>query len=169
MKKLLTATFFLCLFQIATAQEPETSRDANGSKTIKGFLTHEQLAGDTAFSWFVKNQTMFPPDETLIAALKSHKESINLLVFGGTWCDDTKMVLPQFYSVAAAAGFPDDRITLLGVDREKKTVHHLSEAFNVTLVPTFIVMKDGKEAGRVVEYGQTGYPLKELGEIISKL
>jgi len=34
-------------------------------------------------------------------------------------------------------------------------------------VPTIIVLKDGKEIGRVVEYGKTGMFDKELGEIIS--
>jgi hypothetical protein len=77
------------------------------------------------------------------------------------------MILPQFFNAADAAGFPDTRLTLLGCDREKKTIQHLSEVFNVTHVPTFIVMKDGKELGRVVEYGKYGMPMKELAEIIS--
>jgi hypothetical protein len=43
----------------------------------------------------------------------------------------------------------------------------LSEALGVVNVPTIIVMKEGKEIGRVVEYGKTGVWDKELGEIIS--
>ena len=50
--------------------------------------------------------------------------------------------------------FLQDRVTLIGVDREKKTLSHLSEALNVTNVPTIIVLKNGKEMGRVVEYGK---------------
>jgi hypothetical protein len=34
-------------------------------------------------------------------------------------------------------------------------------------VPTIIVLKQGKELGRVVEYGKYGVFDKELGEIIS--
>ena len=34
-------------------------------------------------------------------------------------------------------------------------------------VPTFIVMKNGKEIGRVVEYGKTGQWDKEIGEVIN--
>ncbi|HYK56211.1 MAG TPA: thioredoxin family protein, partial [Flavisolibacter sp.] len=60
-----------------------------------------------------------------------------------------------------------DRVVLLGVDHNKKTIEHLAEAFGVTNVPTFIVMKNGKEIGRVVEYGKYGMFDKELGEIIS--
>jgi hypothetical protein len=34
-------------------------------------------------------------------------------------------------------------------------------------VPTFIVLKNGQEVGRVVEYGKYGMFDKELGEIIN--
>jgi hypothetical protein len=34
-------------------------------------------------------------------------------------------------------------------------------------VPTVIVMKEGKELGRVVEYGKYGMVEKELTEIVS--
>jgi len=56
---------------------------------------------------------------------------------------------------------------MLGVDRNKKTIELMSETFNVTLVPTLIVLKNGKEIGRVVEYGKTGMFDRELGEIVA--
>jgi hypothetical protein len=34
--------------------------------------------------------------------------------------------------------------------------------------PTFIVLKNGKEVGRVVEYGKNGQWETELAEIVSK-
>ena len=77
------------------------------------------------------------------------------------------MILPKFFSLTDAAGFSPDRITIVGVDRSKKTVHHLTETFGVTNVPTIIVLKEGKEIGRVVEYGKTGMFDKDLGEILS--
>jgi thiol-disulfide isomerase/thioredoxin len=55
-----------------------------------------------------------------VAALKGAKDSIYVLAFGGTWCDDTKAILPKFYALADAAGLAQDRITLLGVDAEQK-------------------------------------------------
>ena len=36
-------------------------------------------------------------------------------------------------------------------------------------MPTFIVMKNGKEVGRVIEYGESGEAMKELGKIVSGL
>lgn len=149
------------------AQPAEVSRDHNGSKTVKGFLTKEELVTDTAFAWFNKNQKSFKADTTLVNAFKAKKDAVHIVAFAGTWCDDTKWILPQFFALTDAAGYPDQRITLLGVDRDKKTQHQLSEVFNVDRVPTFIVMKDGKEVGRVVEYGKTGLPMKELAQVLN--
>ena len=94
---------------------------------------------------------------------------MQLIVFGGTWCGDTKYILPKFFALTDAAAFSQDHITLIGVDRNKKTISHLAEALGVINVPTIIVMKDGKEIGRVVEYGKTGLWDKELGEIVRRL
>lgn len=162
-------TLFIASFVVvaAWAQSAEISKDASGNKIIKGFMTQQELATDSAFQWFANNQKGFTPQANAVEAFKNAKDSIHILAFGGTWCDDTKYILPKFFALAQAAGFSDDHITMLGVDRNKKTVNHLSEAFNVTLVPTFIVLKNGKEIGRVVEYGKYGMVDKELGEIVA--
>jgi thiol-disulfide isomerase/thioredoxin len=167
MKKLTFTTVSFFLFYSVFAQAPEVSRDYEGVKVLKGFVTKQELANDTAFKWFGENQKGYTPYSTALQALKTNKDSVSFLVFGGTWCHDTQFILPRFYSLTEAAGFGQDKITLLGVDRSKKTIQHLSEAFNILNVPTIIVLKDGKEIGRVVEYGKTGMFDKELGEIIS--
>jgi thiol-disulfide isomerase/thioredoxin len=167
MKKLIFATVSFFIFCSVYAQAPEVSRDNEGVKVLKGFVTKQELANDTAFKWFGENQKGYTPYSTALQALKTNKDSVSFLVFGGTWCHDSQFILPRFYSLAEAAGFGQDKITLLGVDRSKKTIQHLSEAFNILNVPTIIVLKDGKEIGRVVEYGKTGMFDKELGEIIS--
>ncbi|HYE54697.1 MAG TPA: thioredoxin family protein, partial [Chitinophagaceae bacterium] len=92
---------------------------------------------------------------------------VHFIVFGGTWCDDTKVILPRFYSLADAASIPADHISLIGVDRNKKTLGYLTESLNIINVPTVIVLKDGKEIGRVVEYGKTGQWDKEISQIVS--
>ncbi len=65
------------------------------------------------------------------------------------------------------AGITEDHVTLVGVDYSKKAIGNLAEAFNIQRVPTFIVLKDGKEVGRVVEYGTSGQWDKELSEIVA--
>jgi thiol-disulfide isomerase/thioredoxin len=169
MKKIISIAVLVFFINTVFAQAPEITKDASGNKVIKGFITKQDLATDSAFTWFAKNQQGYTPEQNALQALKANKDSINIIAFGGTWCGDTKYILPKFFALADAAGFPQDRITLLGVDHSKKTIQHLSEAFGIVNVPTIIVMKNGKEVGRVVEYGHYGMFDKELGEIIQKV
>ncbi len=166
MKKFL---FIISVFstQLLFAQSTEITKDASGGKIINGFMTKNDLSSDTAFTWYAQNQKGYTPEQSALQAFKSAKDSIHILAFAGTWCSDTKNLLPKFFALTDAAGFSQDHITLLGVDRNKKTVHHLAEAFKVINVPTFIVLKNGQEVGRVVEYGKYGMFDKELGEIIN--
>lgn len=145
----------------------EVSREANGTKILKGFIPKKDLTTDTAFGWYAQNAKGYAPSADAVQQFSASKDSINLVIFGGTWCGDTKHLLPQFFTTTDAAGFPDSRITLIGVDRSKKTLYNLSETFGITNVPTFIVMKNGKEIGRVVEYGKIGAPDKEVAQIIA--
>jgi thiol-disulfide isomerase/thioredoxin len=167
MKKFVFLVLFNFSFQALFAQTPEVILESNGTKILKGFVTKKDLTTDSAFTWFVENQKNYTPYAATLQTIKNNKDSISFLVFGGTWCGDTKFILPKFYSLSEAAGVSQDRITLLGVDRSKKTIQHLSETFNIINVPTIIVLKDGKEIGRVVEYGTSGMFDKDLGEIIS--
>ena len=167
MRTLFQILIFVGLAQAAGAQSAEVSKDASGNKVLKGFISRQELATDSAFTWFAKNSGDYTPNASALSALKQAKDSIYILAFGGTWCDDTKYILPKFYRLADAAGIAADHVTLVGVDPNKKTVHHLAETFNVINVPTFIVLKNGQELGRVVEYGKTGMWDKELGEVVS--
>lgn len=167
MKQVLIVVLAILSAQIVSAQT-EVTREANGTKIVKGFLTRQELATDSAFTWYAENQKGYIPDQNALQLLKSNRDSINIVAFGGTWCGDTKYILPKFFVLADAAGLSQDRVTLIGVDRSKKTIQHLSEAFGITNVPTIIIMKNGKEVGRVVEYGHTGLFDKDLAEILGK-
>lgn len=167
MRKLFQFLILATFAQTALAQRAEVSKDGSGNKVLKGFISRQELASDSAFNWFAQNTKGYTPYPATVNALRGAKDSVYILAFGGTWCGDTKFILPKLYALTDAAGFPQDHITLLGVDHDKKTIQHLSEIFNVTLVPTFIVLKNGQEVGRVVEYGKAGMWDKELGDVIS--
>lgn len=172
MKRFIPLAIIVLLTTVnVSAQTFETSPDPRtGGKTFKGILSREILESDTSFTrlWYTANFKAYAPNAEAVSALQQHKDTIRLIAFMGTWCEDSQFIIPKFFSLLDAAGFSKDRVTVLGTDRDKKTLGHLSEALNVTLVPTLIVMQNGKELGRVVEYGKNGQWDKELGEIVSK-
>ncbi len=98
--------------------------------------------------------------------MESAKGKVQFVVFGGTWCDDTQFVLPKFFKLQEQSGFSDSDISFFAVTRAKQTVGNITTAFKIVNVPTIIVMKDGKEVGRVVEYGKTGKWDIELAELL---
>jgi thiol-disulfide isomerase/thioredoxin len=138
-------------------------------KSLKGIISREVLLGDTSFHWYAKSQKNYTPNAAALEALQKNKDSIQLLVFMGTWCDDSQNIIPKMFLLTDSAGFSQDRITLIGVDRKKRTFSHLSDAMNITNVPTIIVLKNGKEVDRVIEYGKYGLFDKELGEILNSI
>ncbi len=156
--------------QTALPHNYETGTDAKtGFKVLKGLLTRADIENDTSFKWFKENMKLGQADAAAVSAFQKNGSKFQMVVFGGTWCDDTQNLLPVFYRLVDKSGYPDSSITLIGVDRPKTTLYNLHKAFHITDVPTFIVMKDGEEVGRVVEYGKYGQIDKELGEIVNTI
>lgn len=151
-----------------TAHTYEVSRDSE-AKILKGLLTRKDIESDTSFKWFKQNMQYGQADAAAVEAFKKHANDVEIVIFGGTWCHDTQNLLPVFYRLVDNSGFNENHITLIGVDRAKTTLGNLDKVFHITNVPTFIVMKDGKEAGRVIEYGKYGQVDKELGEIVASV
>jgi len=146
----------------------EISADAKDPKIkiLKGIINKSIVQNDTSFNWYKPSETIYYPDSSVVNAFKHANDTIQFVIFGGTWCEDTQFILPKFFKLLEMAGIADDRVTLFGVDQSKKTLGHIADAFNIINVPTIIIMKDGKELGRVVEYGKTGKWDKELADIL---
>ncbi len=147
----------------------EVLKDRDGSKMLKGILFKEQITQDTSFPWYAQNVKLTKPNADAVTALAAKADKISIVIFGGTWCEDTHQLLPKYLSLLQAAQFPDDRLILVAVDRAKTTVANLHKVFNVANVPTCIVLKDGKEVGRIVEFGKTTFVDKELGEMVAAI
>lgn len=166
MKSLL---FSLLVFFVSNvrAQSQYQVIGSGPDKTLKGILDRKTIASDSAFKWFSTNQAGYKVNSSTVDALKNNADSIRIIAFGGTWCHDTQFILPKFFTMVDAAGFSENHVTIIGVDEEKRSLGGIAEAMAVINVPTFIILKNGKEIGRVVEYGKTGEWDKDLGDVIN--
>ena len=160
----------LTVSQSATAQSPYISfSDPQNSRAhiLNGIITKYAIINDSTFNWYNSSQAAYNPStEFKTAMTNAATNNIKLVVFGGTWCEDSHFVLPKFFKLQEQSNFPDAGISFFAVDRNKKTIGGIADAFKITNVPTIIVMKDGKEVGRVVEYGKSGQWDKELVELL---
>lgn len=167
-KNLLLFALFAGFVTLAHAQSYEVLTEGSG-RSYKGIFSREILEKDSTFKWYNENKSGYTPNAKAVTELNKNADSVQLLVFMGTWCGDSHNIIPKFYTLLDSAGFSPEKVTLVGVDRSKKTSGHLAEALNVKNVPTIIVLKNGKEAGRVVEYGKYGLFDIELAEILSSM
>jgi thiol-disulfide isomerase/thioredoxin len=167
--KLLTTIAFVFFMQTSHAQTPYSiAKDEKnpGGLIYTGLINKYTLMNESSFTWYKDNQKNYKPSTEMLNGFEASKAQVHFIIFGGTWCDDTQFILPKFFKLQQLSGMPDSCISFFGVNRDKKTIENVSAAFNITNVPTIIVMKSGKEVGRVVEYGKTGEWDKELLELV---
>lgn len=168
---LISGLLLIFSFAVRAQSQYETLIDSanNNEKILKGKITKSELANNPAYTWYAESQKIYSvPNAAAVEGMRKNKDNVNIVIFGGTWCEDTHFVLPKFFKIQDASGFPDDRITIYAVDRNKKTLGTFADDYHITNVPTIIVMKDGKEVGRVVEYGKTGKWDQEFADIFSE-
>ena len=166
---ILFISIVLCGFNGFSQSQFESFSEKPNEKTLKGIISRQLIEADTSFKWYAENQKDYKPNADAIEGLKKNKDSIHIIAFMGTWCEDSHVIIPKFYSLLDQSGFPQEKVTLIGVDRKKTTLSDVTGALHITNVPTIIVMKDGREIGRVVEYGKFGLFDMELGSILKSL
>lgn len=169
MKSFIVFAFCMFLGFNALAQTPYTTAadpQHPGGLILNGILTKYILINEASFKWYGVNQNGYQPDAKIVTTMAAAKDSFHIVIFGGTWCDDTQFILPRLFKMQELSGFPDSRVTFFGVDRNKKTLGNAGAAFQLQNIPTIIVMKNGKEVGRVVEYGKTGKWDAELSSLL---
>jgi len=90
-------------------------------------------------------------DSSAAALLGSIKEPVRIKTYMATWCPDSKKHVPAMANLLEAAGNPNIRQELIGVDYDKHAPDSSAVEHQVTFVPTFIFYHKGREIGRIVE------------------
>ncbi len=144
-----------------------TKDSANGSLVFCGKVTYADLTGEATFNWMHDGYDDYKPNPAYTAYLTENLPKYSLTVFLGTWCDDSHYWVPKLFKLLQTIGYPTEKVELYGVDRHKQTKNGEQAKYNLTLVPAIIVLKDGKEVGRITESPQNGLEA-DLQQIISK-
>lgn len=82
---------------------------------------------------------------------KLQGRKIEFILFGASWCSDSKKGMPELYKLFTLISFDIIKVTLIGVNREKLDPDNNSRIYNIEKVPTLIVFEGEKEIGRIVE------------------
>lgn len=126
---------------------------AGPERMLAGKTTQGSLMRDYPAFW--NGYRDYTPRKDVVERIASAKGNYDILVFFGTWCKDSVSEVPKILRILDTAGNKGLRLALYGVDRSKKDGLGMSEKFHVRRVPTTIVLRDGVELGRIVEYPAT--------------
>lgn len=114
--------------------------------------------------WFMTSYKDHTLDTETLTTVKAGLKDVRITAFMGTWCEDSQREVPAFYKILDEVDYASSTVKLITVSEEKTTPEGLEKGKEITNVPTFIFMKDGKELGRIVEY-----PLESLEKDMAKI
>lgn len=119
---------------------------------IIGLFDRKELSNNPHAEWFNQNYSDYNLDQKTLDKLKPLFKDLEITVFMGTWCSDSRKEIPVFYKLIDKLNFDEKSIELIGMTLEKTTPDSLELNQNLINVPTFIFKKDGKEINRIVEF-----------------
>lgn len=151
MKTILTILFIAMSIGMQ-AQDFVREKDKKTDKVLlRGKITFADLKEESTMKWLQEGADNYEPNPEIVEQLKRMWGNYRFILFVGTWCSDTKDLLPKFYKVLRMADIPLDAIEMYGVDRDKQALNLEATFYNIQYVPTFIVNHQYREVGRVVE------------------
>lgn len=155
MKKIvftLVATFLLLQSQ---GQDTYQEHVYENGTYLLGPIGPKALNTDPYIVWFAKNQQGYQVDLEPIKTVETTLKECHILVFIGTWCGDSRRELPRFLKILETIRFPMEQLKIVAVDRRKefykKSPYGEEWGLNILRVPSFILLKNGKELNRIVE------------------
>ncbi len=130
---------------------------------LTGWLTADQILDQ--IEAYQVGEKKYQPDEESVKKLKSTISDVLIIVFLGTWCSDSEREVPRFLKIMEQTKNSHISFKLFGLDRSKRDPDGLAEKHQIEYVPTFIVLHNNEEIGRIVEAPMVGLE-QDLAEII---
>ncbi len=144
-----------------------TVDEKNGSVVFVGKCDFADLYTEPSFDWMRTGTAGYMPDGKALKILQTHLHEYELLVFLGTWCGDSKDLVPPLYKILDLVHYPSAMVSMYSMARGMKTGLGIEQKYHITNAPTFILVKNGKEAGRITESVEESVE-KDLAAIIMR-
>jgi thiol-disulfide isomerase/thioredoxin len=136
-------------------------------EVLTGLCNRDGLKSNLFKTYYDSEYNSYIPDSATIKNLKKilSTKNIKVTIVMGTWCGDSQEQVPRFYKIIDVLNFSEKNIMLYCVDRTKRTDNGETDNLSITLIPTFIFYKDGKEIGRIIESPKKSMEKDMLGII----
>lgn len=124
---------------------------------LYGVIHESQMRAAPYDSWFVANYNAYQPNATVMKDLqKDNLKGVQVEIFLGTWCGDSRREVPRFFRVLHDLSFDEKNIKVIalgGSDSLYKRSPQQEEAGKgIFRVPVFIIYRNGVEVNRINEF-----------------
>jgi tetratricopeptide (TPR) repeat protein len=158
-----------------TATTQHTIAQTNSEKPliIMGVCNQDSLQKKPFNTWFNPAFDQYSPDKKITEQLLKEKmDNIQIRVFFGSWCGDSKRELPRFMKLLQSISFPEKKVELVGLGGSdslyKQSPGHEEADLGIFRVPVFIIYRDGKEINRINEFPVVSLERDLLDIILNK-
>lgn len=124
---------------------------------VVGEISLEEFKETVHATWFNRYYKAYQPNEKTIEKLSQliGEREIEVEAYFGTWCPDSRRELPRLIKLLDLSGWDTNQIKLVGVNRSKEIPNASKEEverIQLKMIPTFIILENGIEINRFVEY-----------------
>lgn len=167
LKKNRICIYFICLvfmsFGLISCKEDNRVEPVEKKAIVGTFKWSEwqEKAG-----WASYDAADYIPDDSVMSELKAvNKDNISYILFSASWCPDCMKEMPQLMKIFKLMDLDLETITIYGLTYKEKTEPTGTYLkYDIKRVPTLVVLKDGEEIGRIVEY-----PVESLEKDLLKI
>lgn len=146
-------TILLLSLLCATTIFAQSYQNERGHTHLWGEANLEDLQNEPYSEWYEKNYQDHTPNISTDHA--SLLQDTKVTIYLGTWCGDTKYLLPRFVKSWEHLGLPLANLEFIALHNEtehyKQGPNGETEGECIHRVPTFVFERDGQEIGRIVE------------------
>ena len=134
----------LFLLSLALSLASAAGQDLAGPTTREAILALRPSWQDPVAS--------YQPDPEALAKLQGLSREVRIEVFFGTWCSDSMAHVSALFKILDMADTPLLQPRYIAVPEDKaKRQAYFEGRTDISKLPTFIIILDGREAGRIVE------------------
>ena len=101
------------------------------------------------YPWFIKEYNQYNPSINELNGFDY--ENINIKIFMGTWCHDSKREIPRLIKILDNLKFSESKIDIIALTKDKKGYFKDYSKYKVLNTPTIIFYLDNNEIGRIIE------------------
>ncbi|WP_157600682.1 thioredoxin family protein [Rufibacter sp. DG15C] len=139
--------------------ENREEKSPTGETILIGPTTRVAFDQAPHSAWFHPGYQRYTPNAKIMEELTPLLETVTFKAYMGSWCIDSQRDVPRFFKVLDMGRVPLTKLEMVSLREDKSTWTGEEKQLNISAVPTFIVYKDGKELGRIVE---VAYPTIEM-------